>query len=163
MPIKFSLLLLLFSVNAFADSLDCPCQVVKVTDGDTVHVLDQSRIRHIIRLMDIDTPEKKQPFNKKAGQNLAGYVAGENVEVEHNNKYHFDRLIGKLLKDGRDINLQQVKDGYAWHYKKYQKEQTSIDRILYSSAEIDARKKRIGLWSVPAVAPCDYRRAKRKK
>lgn len=156
-------LLIFYTGLTSADSLECPCKVVKITDGDTVHVLDQSRVKHIIRLMGIDTPEKKQPFGQKAKQNLAGSVAGEHVEVEHNNKYHFDRLIGKLLKHGQDINLQQVKDGYAWHYKKYQKEQSKLDRALYSSAEILAKKKRIGLWSAPAVAPWDYRRAKRKK
>ncbi len=49
-------------------------------------------------------------------------------------------------------------DSYAWHYKYYQKDQTKLDRMLYSSAEIEARKKTIGIWSVPAVPPWDFRR-----
>jgi len=159
------LLFLVFTSNttiSYSDTLNCPCNVVKVTDGDTVHVLDQSKARHKIRLGGIDAPERKQAFGKKSTKNLAGYVAGKNIEVEYNKRDRYGRIIGKLLKDGKDINLQQVKDGYAWHYKYYQKEQSKLDQILYSSAEIEARNKRIGLWSVPAIPPWEYRRAKRK-
>jgi endonuclease YncB( thermonuclease family) len=69
------------------------------------------------------------------------------------------RIISKLLLDGQDINLQQVKGGYALHYKKYQKEQSKLDQALYGSTEIVARKKKIGLWTVPAFAPWEFRRA----
>jgi len=58
------------------------------------------------------------------------------------------------------INLLQIKDGFAWHYKDYQKEQSELDRMLYSSAELEARSKTIGLWSAPALAPWEYRKKK---
>jgi endonuclease YncB( thermonuclease family) len=54
------LITLLYGNPAFADSLNCPCKVVKVTDGDTVHVLDQLKTKYKIRLGGIDAPEKKQ-------------------------------------------------------------------------------------------------------
>ena len=108
--------------------------------------------------MGIDAPERKQPFGLKSKQNLSAMVAGQFVEVEYSKYDRYGRIIGKLLKDGQDINLMQIKQGYAWHYKHYQKEQSKLDRALYASAEIGARNKRIGLWAVPAVAPWDYRR-----
>ncbi len=43
-------LLALLPTLAISDYLNCPCKVVKVTDGDTVHVLDQANSRHKIRL-----------------------------------------------------------------------------------------------------------------
>ncbi len=58
------------------------------------------------------------------------------------------------------INFLQVKQGYAWHYNYYEKDQTPLDRMLYSSAEIEAREKTLGLWSAPAVPPWEYRRKK---
>ncbi len=130
---------------ALSDYLNCPCKVVKVSDGDTVHVLDQSKKKHKIRLGGIDAPEKKQVFGKKSGKNLSNLVAGKNVEVEYSKRDRYGRIIGKLIKDGQDINLMQIKQGFAWHYKFYQKDQSEIDRILYSSAEIEAREKTIGL------------------
>ncbi len=144
---------LICGTTALAETLDCPCKVVKVSDGDTVHVLDQSNTKHKIRLGGIDAPEKKQVYGKKSTKNLANLIAGQNVDVEYNKRDRYGRIIGKLLKDGQDINLLQVKQGYAWHYKYYQRDQSEIDRILYSSAEINAREKTIGLWSVPAAIP----------
>ena len=156
------MVLLAVVASAGADRLNCPCKVVKVTDGDTVHVLDRSRERHKIRLGGIDAPEKDQAFGRRSTQNLARYIAGKSVSVEYSKRDRYDRIIGKLLLDGRDINLLQVKEGFAWHYKKYQSEQSDLDRVLYSSAETEARGKKIGLWSVPAIAPWEYRRARRQ-
>jgi len=144
---------------AVSDYLNCPCKVVKVSGGDTVHVLDQSSVKHKIRLGGIDAPEKKQLFGDKSTKNLSSLIAGKNVEVEYDKRDRYGRIVGKLIKDGQDINLLQIKHGYAWHHKDYQKEQSKLDRALYSSAEIEARKKTIGLWSVPAVPPWEFRKS----
>ena len=157
--IHVAAILFLFHPNiAISAYLDCPCKVVKVTDGDTVHVLDQANTRHKIRLGGIDAPEKKQIYGDKSTQNLTNLIAGKNVEVEYDKRDRYGRIIGKLIKDGQDINLLQIKHGFAWHYKQYQKEQSSLDRALYSSAENEAREKTIGLWAVPAVPPWEYRK-----
>lgn len=60
--------------------------------------------------------------------------------------------------DGKDANLAQVQAGMAWHFKKYQKEQSPSDRASYAQAEIDARTRRIGLWvDANPIPPSDYR------
>lgn len=159
--ILLAIILLPFHVNAA--SLDCPCKVVKITDGDTVHVLDRGSGRYKIRLAGIDAPEKKQLFGKKSTDNLKGLVAGKMVEIEYDKKDRYGRIVGKLVLHGQDINLQQIKDGYAWHYKHYQKEQSKLDQDLYNSAEIESRKKRLGLWAVNSVAPWEFRQQKSSK
>jgi endonuclease YncB( thermonuclease family) len=151
-------LLLVVPCLAQADFLNCPCKVVKVTDGDTVNVLDQTKTQHKIRLQGIDAPERKQAFGRKSTQNLAKYVAGQNVKVEYNKRDKYKRIVGKIIKGGRDINLLQVKDGFAWHFKEYQNEQSKQDRTLYSKSEIEARKKKLGLWSAKAMPPWEYRK-----
>jgi endonuclease YncB( thermonuclease family) len=148
---------------SISDYLDCPCRVVKVTDGDTIHVLDQSTTRHKIRLSGIDAPERKQAFGRKSKENLSLMIAGETIEVEYNKRDRYGRIIGKLIRDGQDINLLQIKNGFAWHYKYFQYEQSDIDRELYSTAEIEARKKAVGLWSAPAVPPWEFRRLKKSQ
>ena len=45
------------------------------------------------------------------------------VEWVKTDKY--GRKLGKLLLDGLDCNLVQVKHGLAWHYKQYQQEQST--------------------------------------
>lgn len=64
-----------------------------------------------------------------------------------------------VILNGNDMNLAQVIEDYAWHHKKYQREQSRLDQVLYSSGETEARARRIGLWSQPKpVAPWDFRR-----
>ena len=150
--------MLVFPGSALADYLNCPCKVVKVTDGDTVNVLDQSRTQHKIRLGGIDAPERGQDFGRKSTDNLARYVAGEYIEVEYAKRDRYGRIVGKLVKDDQDINLLQVKDGFAWHYKYYQNDQSASDRALYSAAEIEARGKVLGLWAAPAIPPWEWRK-----
>lgn len=57
----------------------------------------------------------------------------------------------------------QLKAGMAWHYKKYQGEQSAADHIKYSDAEREAGRQKIGLWHDPhPVPPWDYRQAERE-
>ncbi len=56
--VPFAGLLLLFATAVFADTLTG--KVVKITDGDTVYVLDANYKEHKIRLAGIDAPERKQ-------------------------------------------------------------------------------------------------------
>ena len=159
---KLTLLIttLLFN-TAYADYLNCPCKVVKVVDGDTVYVLEQGRERHKIRLGGIDAPEHNQAFGNKSTDNLARLIAGKNINVEYVKRDKYGRIIGKLLKADLDINLQQIKDGFAWHYWHFKRDQSPVDRELYAKAEGQARAEKLGLWSAPAIPPWEFRR-KRK-
>ena len=61
-----------------------------------------------------------------------------------------------------DANLDQVEAGMAWHYKKYQREQSPSDRIEYSDVELEVRRHKVGLWRDPnPIPPWDYRWAER--
>jgi endonuclease YncB( thermonuclease family) len=111
-----AILLLVFSGEAFADISG---KVVAVTDGDTIKVLDSNSIQHKVRLTGIDAPEKAPAFGRKSTENLAKYVAGQNAEVEYEKRDRYGRIIGKLLMYGQDVNLLQIKDGFAWRYKFY--------------------------------------------
>ena len=61
------------------------------------------------------------------------------------------------------MNLEQIKAGFAWHYKKYQIKQMSSDHELYSQVEIEAKETKCGLWYYPEpIPPLEYRQIKRK-
>ena len=80
--------------------------------------------------------------------------------MEYQDLDRYQRILGKVLFDGEEVNLEQVSSGMAWHYKKYQSEQSATDRILYSDAEREARRQQLGLWHDPdPVPPWDYRQA----
>jgi endonuclease YncB( thermonuclease family) len=137
--------------------------VVGVTDGDTITLLDATKAQYKIRVAGIDAPEKKQPFGQRSKESLSDLAFNKDLTIEWSKKDRYGRIVGKLInKQGRDLNLEQVKLGMAWHYKKYEKEQSPEDRRLYAAAEDVAKGKHVGLWSAPnPVPPWDYRKMKR--
>ncbi|MFZ5882402.1 MAG: thermonuclease family protein [Chloroflexota bacterium] len=152
--------LAIVSVPAIAETL--VGRVIGVTDGDTVKVLDGERREYKIRLAGIDAPERKQPFGQRAKQRLSDLVYGKTVEVEWHKLDRYKRLVGKILIGERDANLEMVKSGLAWHYKKYQGEQSYEDRQAYARAEEEARERRRGLWADPHhINPSDWRKGLR--
>ncbi len=70
-------LLVCLSLAAFADTLTG--KVVKITDGDTLYVLDANYKDHKIRLAGIDAPERKQAYGLASRKHLASIVAGKQV------------------------------------------------------------------------------------
>ena len=83
--------------------------------------------------------------------------------VDYNKYDRYQRILGKVLLSGEDVNLEQVEAGLAWHYKRYQREQPPSDRVKYSDAELEARRHKLGLWPDPSpVPPWEYRQAKRE-
>ena len=67
----------------------------------------------------------------------------------------YGRLVARvILPDGRDLSVELVKAGLAWHYKKY-----SDDEEL-ARLEDEVRKAKRGLWSEPEpVPPWEWRKA----
>jgi endonuclease YncB( thermonuclease family) len=134
-------------------------RVVGVQDGDTITVLDSSDANHKIRLQGIDAPEKGQAFGTRSGQNLSEAVFNKIVTIQWSKHDRYGRILGKVLLNSRDVCLDQVTAGMAWHYKYYQDEQAPEDRELYAADEIAARAGKIGLWIDPnPVPPWDFRR-----
>ena len=153
-------LLLCFGIQyAFADVLIG--KVVGVSDGDTITLLDAGKTQYKIRLVGIDAPEKAQPYGQISKRNLSDLIYGKEVHVEWTKKDRYQRTLGKIILDGQDVCLEQVKRGMAWHYKKYQRDQTKEDQVLYSEAETKARSAKLGLWADPnPIEPSVFRHSK---
>ena len=128
-------------------------KVVSIHDGDTFTLLDGSNTQIKVRLHGIDCPELHQAYGSKAKDYTSGLIFGKQVTLKTNGKDRYGRTIAiVLLQDGRVLNELLLKDGYAWHYLKYD------NNLLWSDYEASARSNKRGLWqdSNP-VAPWDYR------
>lgn len=134
-------------------------RVVGVSDGDTLTVLASNQRQYKIRLQGIDSPEKKQAFGQKCKESLMMLSANLPAQVEAYKLDRYGRIIGKVTVEGRDVALEQLNKGCAWHYKAYANEQSVADREAYAAAEKQARQHRRGLWRAKRPqAPWDYRR-----
>lgn len=125
----------------FIFSRDTPAtlsgKVVGVSDGDTIIMLiDQQQEK--IRLEGIDCPEKRQVFGKKAKQFTSDMVYGKTVSLKRTGNDRYGRTLGVIQVQGKVLNQELVKAGYAWHFKKY-----SSSSVL-SLLEEEARNERKG-------------------
>lgn len=136
-------------------------RVVAIADGDTITVLDTTKTQHKIRLAGIDAPEKAQAFGQRSKESLSDLVFDQAVTVETTKRDRYRREIGKVLVDGLDANLEQIKRGMAWHYKAYEREQSPQERLDYAKAEEVARGARVGLWKdAQPVPPWNFRHSR---
>ena len=153
-------------------------KVVKVADGDTLTIVDSKGFKYKIRLAGIDAPEQDQPYGKKSTKNLRWLIENKEVTVKYSKHDRYGRIVGKVLAVLKgdtfclpiectwtlNVGLEQIKAGMAWHYKRYQKEQTKEDKNSFSKAERDIKIKQIGLWSDEnPIPPWKWRRDKRLK
>jgi len=160
---RLLIVLLLVLPSAASSAATLTGRTVRVTDGDTIVILSEGDVQHKIRLQGIDAPERGQAYGTKSKEHLSEWVAGRFVIVETDKRDRYGRVVGKVLVDGKDVCLAQVVAGFAWHYKKYQNEQTASDRQQYADAEQEARDAKRGPWrDSQAEAPWDYRAARRK-
>lgn len=132
--------------------------VIAIQDGDTVTVLDASRVEQRIRISGIDSPERGQPYSRSAKAALSSIAFGKVAKIYWTRRDRYGRVVGKVMlpdPDCRtrdcpptfDAGLAQVTSGMAWWYRRYADEQPPADRRAYETAERDARARRIGLWS----------------
>ena len=75
------------------------------------------------------------------------------MTVEFQKKDKYGRAVGKVVYNGTDVCLEQIKLGMAWHYKQYESEQSKEDREIYAQAELSARANAIGLWKDKQPSP----------
>ena len=129
-------------------------RVVGVHDGDTLTGLDEAKTQFKIRLDAIDAPEIKQPFGQASRKALADKVFGKDVVVVAKTKDRYGRTVGHIMLGNRDINLEMLEEGMAWHYEKYDHNKRMRE------AEQTARAAKRGLWAeVDSVPPWDWRAA----
>lgn len=148
------LVVLLFTA---CSSIEYNGKVVRVVDGDTIHLLDENNNTLKIRLNGIDAPEKGQDYYKKSGDYLSFLLAGKNVRVIQTGKDRYKRILGVVTIDDINVNEEMVRAGYAWRYKY------SNNKTL-KMLEDEARLAKRGLWNIPnAISPWEFRKNKKQK
>jgi endonuclease YncB( thermonuclease family) len=121
-------------------------RVTRVIDGDTLDAVVQGRgIR--VRVEGIDCPESGQPFSQVARNFTRTFAFDQFVVLKVVDIDRYGRLVARVTNDGKDLSVELVTRGLAWHYTDY-----SSDQRL-AAAERDARATRRGLWVDANVTP----------
>lgn len=119
MRVRLLPLIAVFALSAFASNLYAwNGKVVGISDGDTISVLHAGRAEKV-RLFGIDCPEKRQAFGNVAKRFTADMVADKIVEVDAVDIDRYGRTLAWVWVGEQNVNLELVRHGLAWHYKKY--------------------------------------------
>lgn len=115
-------------------------KVLAVLDGDTVLIIRAGHKPEKVRLLNIDAPEKAQPFGLQSKQSLAGMILKRQVKIDVPAHDMYGRLLGQISLDGLNVNEEQVKRGMAWEYSGYHSNKK------YIALQNEAQQARRGLW-----------------
>ena len=116
--------LLLLSISLFLTPLPLTAQnwsgkVVGISDGDTFTIMRHGKAVKV-RLYGIDCPESHQDYGMKAKKFASSLAYGREVGVIYKDKDRYGRIIGDIiLPDGRSVNQELVREGFAWWYRQY--------------------------------------------
>lgn len=128
-------------------------------DGDSLVVAGQE-----VRLFGIDAPEFTQTCQrggenwecgKAAREQLAALVRGARVECKRISTDAYQRAVSTCFAGGEELNRTMVEQGWAVAYREYSSD--------YASAELQAQRNGLGIWSSKFELPSDFRHAQEPK
>lgn len=134
-------------------------RIIKVSDGDTVTLLDNNNKQIKIRLYGIDCPEKGQDYYQVAKNYVSTAIYNKEVKVEIINTDRYKRSVGIIWPtENRNLNIELLNQGLAWHYKQFDKSKQ------YAEAENIARNQKLNIWKHKnSQAPWEFRKNKKNK
>ena len=130
---------------------------VNASDGDTLVVRD-GNVKTILRLAEVDAPERTQPYSQVSRRNLIALCKdAQAIEVQPVNLDRYGRTVAMVTCDGVVVNWRQVQDGLAWCFTKY-----LTQPAVCLPLEREAREAKRGLWrELEPVPPWTFRADKR--
>lgn len=128
-------------------------RVVDVASGDTLTMVDTANRRHKIHLLGIDAPEIQQEFGQASRTSLSAIVFNQHVHATCDLQDALNHAVCVILLRGRDVGLEQLRDGMAWSYPVHDKQLTPQERSVYQQAEFFAKIHRGGLWNSKNPTP----------
>ncbi|NOL46245.1 MAG: thermonuclease family protein [Synechococcus sp. MIT S9220] len=139
-----------------------PVRLVSVGDGDTIRVIDKVGKKITIRLACIDAPETSQ---RRSGdwstKTLQELISNQKLFIKTQAKDRYGRTVAEVYVNSKNINLQLVRIGAAYAYRKYLNQ---CDQSAYIYAEDKARQLNLGIWGIymPNEKPWEHRQLRRK-
>ena len=122
--------------------------IISIADGDTVRARVEGSGRTIrIRLEGIDTPERGEPFSTQARNATRVMLFNRKVQLKVTDVDRYDRVVARIIHDGKDSSLELVQAGLACHFTRF------ANDPLLAKAQLSARTAGRGFWAAGATKP----------
>lgn len=120
-------------------------KVTAVRAGDAITVVDNNSQQHHIKLSGVVAPALTVDAGRQAQNSVSKLIFEKRVRVVPQAMDVNNVVFAKVLLDGRNVGLELISAGLAWHNKNSEIE--SGDRRIYEDAEVLARTRKLGVWS----------------
>ena len=134
-----------------ADAAAAPSALLRVVDGDSVVMPGVLGAEQDVRLLDIDAPERGQPFADRATAEVERLCLGADVSLDTRDGARatdgYGRLLAQLRCDGVHVNRHLVEQGLAWVSDRYNED----PELVVAEREAEAACR--GLWRDPDAVP----------
>lgn len=153
----------LMGCDALQKGSNSDYSIKRISDGDTITVTDRSGTEINVRFACVDAPEvshtikeknskkavdkNQYKWGEKAKQRLQQLVkqGGDRVKLTITDTDQYGRKVSEVrLPDGTFVQQVLTQEGLVQVYKPYLKNCPSAD--IVQKAEVDAKKRRVGVW-----------------
>jgi endonuclease YncB( thermonuclease family) len=155
--LRLTLIALLLTLTASAASAETIAGQASVIDGDTLDIHGQR-----IRILDIDTPESRQPCTRpdgvewRCGQQaalaLSEWIGARVVICESDKLDRYKRHLARCAIDGSDVAEWLAANGWAVPYR-------NCKCNAVRDAAHAARAAQLGIWTSAFTLPWEWRKA----
>ncbi|MEO8409868.1 MAG: thermonuclease family protein [Propionivibrio sp.] len=128
-------------------------RVVHIASGDTLTIVDPVNVRYKIHLLGIAAPDVQQPFGRKSRTSLSALAFNQQVHAFCRLQDPMQHPVCVVEQRGRDLGLEQLRNGAAWAYPPHAERLTDGERSTYRQAEFFAKLHRSGLWNSKNPTP----------
>ncbi len=116
-------------------------RVNRVLDGDSLRFVTTDGRTIEVRLAEIDTPEKGEPYSEAARRRLQQLALDREVAIEYFDSDTYGRLVGRVYVGETWVNAELVRAGLAVVYRRF------VEDLSLCALEAEAREAGRGLWS----------------
>ncbi len=134
-------------------------KVTHVSDGDTFKFNFQG-LELTVRLAEVDSPEKAQPYGDIAKAALTKLILNKTVKVTQQAKDRYGRIVGHVRSGRTWVNQTMLEEGHVWAYSQY------LENAEFPKIQEKAKHAKLGLWALPKaqqVPPWEWREKQRAK
>jgi endonuclease YncB( thermonuclease family) len=135
-----------------------------IESGDSVTVTTADGRQHRVRLIGLDAPKSGQPYASESRAALERIIreARGRAGVIYQKKDRYDRILGLVFANDKNVNLELIRSGSARYNRRYADDLRAADYKTpaeFDAAEKEARSQRLGLWAEDnPQAPREWRK-----
>ena len=117
-------------------------QLQYVQDGDSAVLCCEQGKTFTVRLLDIDAPEKYQPYAEESKDTLKKLLVHKDLVLLGAKQDRYGRRLVVIEVEGKSVNDIMIRSGAAWVWR------FSRNKRL-KALQQQAKDEKVGLWALP--------------